>query len=414
MIKPNSPSEIFEILKTVIPKLNSSSEAAWYGCKSPISCTSIDFDKGTNYRVSPCHHGKYKTVWLYENNIFDHPNWPIVIDESLRLIDRDGYVIVRYIENNKGTSFGLKNIIARHPNRKVELVTQISSDDAGTVCVLRVRWLNSEIYTQNKWTIGILSNGAKNNNVERLLRSIREQAGTADCEVIIAGPQSKTFLEFEPKYIFQDARDRLPRISEKKQAIIEAASHENVALIHDRYILNEGFFSGFDKWGYHFDFCTVKQQYENGAKFPAYCGFGALDFKWQPPLYDSSFNKSFNAPFLNGGLLIVKRSIANKIPFNELLLHNEAEDVEFAWAALINGIRPRINFASKAVTIDTSSEHTSSYIDCASKRNILKGYLIGLPQKQLVKAVWMKLPEKLKTLIRKTGVYNAARDRFSS
>ena len=60
--------------------------------------------------------------------------------------------------------------------------------------------------------------------------------------------------------------------------------------------------------------------------------------------------------YVNGGLIVVKKIIAQKVNFNSILFQNEAEDIDFARKLHALGIVARFNNYSQAVTSITIAE----------------------------------------------------------
>ena len=120
----------------------------------------------------------------------------------------------------------------------------------------------------------------------------------------------------------------------------------------------------FEKYGYDFDYITINQFYDSGEIYPGYAALPERELKHQYNIYDSTFSTIEKGQYINGGLTILKKHIhENMNGFNELLLHNEAEDVELAYYLRFHGIIPRINIFSTAYTIGVPLSRTAGFID---------------------------------------------------
>lgn len=389
----------------------------WFGRFPIVNADVIDFNKGTNYRVSPDLHGKYDNVWLYERPFNAFPQWELILDESLRLLKDGGSLIIRYHDNNIFAVYALKNKLFRSFVNSITLTEQITLSDGQTVSIFKVKKLLPLNLNQNSWTIGVLSNGEKIDNLVKLFDSILNQKNERDIELIVAGPYSQILDKYNVHYVCSEMPDKLARISEKKNAIIEEASNDNLLIIHDRYVLDDGFFKGFDSWGYDFEFVTVKQAYEDGTYYPSYCGFDEKRNFWTPHKYSKKYDYLSDGAFINGGLMIFKTYIAKKLNFNALLLHREAEDIEISWQYRYNGMTPRINTISSATCIGLNSSYTKDYIEFTHEPKVLLSHfnhneISTITAEGIIYKIWKKIPSRLKAILKKTGVTNYVKTMF--
>ena len=128
--------------------------------------------------------------------------------------------------------------------------------------------------------------------------------------------------------------------------------------------------------------------------------------RWQQPVFDPSYSTLHDGHFINGGLIILKRHVAEKLNFNSLLLHNEAEDVELSFYLRSHGIIPRMNSYSSAVALGVPDSYTATF------RNVINP--VSIPSERLRRAIgsifdigvrWV--PSKIKKSIGKTRLYAA-------
>jgi hypothetical protein len=140
-------------------------------------------------------------------------------------------------------------------------------------------------------------------------------------------------------------------LGQKKNTIAQAARHPNLTIAHDRYVLDTGFFEGFNRFGYDFDLCAVHQTYEDGEHYPAYCALNGPPLAWSPPVHCENYNVLHQNTYVNGGLMVFKTHTLRELQFNDLLYWNQAEDVEVSHVFTEAGIPPRMNYLSTATTI---------------------------------------------------------------
>lgn len=385
--------------------------AAWVGMYPPVIATSINLIDYENCRAPAGMHGKHDVVWLYERELFSvGPVWHLILDEAIRLIKESGKLIVRANDSIHGTLFELKSVLARNPNLSVCLLHQEKIAGQGVVAIFDVKRLNFYAYKDRSWSIGVLSDGRRLENVIRLIKAIRLELEGEDVEFIVAGPKFECDLSLgDVRFLDLESKDELPRISEKKLLLVEASKFSNVAIFHDRYVVSPGFFQGFTAYGYDFDYITTAQQYENGDFFPGYIGFKRREMRWASPHYSTDYNYFFSGQFINGGLIIIKRHTGLQIRFNSLLLHNEAEDVELAFILRGFGIVPRINLHSMAITIGVPSTYTSTFIKVVpvfQQKPLTKRERVNL----FLRVIWARLPIFVKSLVKKSFVYEKIKE----
>ncbi|NMZ69243.1 hypothetical protein SAMN05216370_0483 [Pseudomonas peli] len=383
--------------------------AAWVGSKPVHLAVTIELVSAVNWRAPHVMHGQFDRVWLYERELFSYGSgWPLLLDECLRLLGPRGYLITRTRDSEHGTLFELKSIVARRPNISAELVFQEKLSGGDTVTVIDVQRGNLSAYSEDGWTIGILSNGAKSVNVHSLAEKLTKLAGERPLQIVIAGPEK---LVMPPhvtgsKEEWNDrSGDNLPRIGEKKNWIVRQARHSNIAIFHDRYQIDDNFFSGFEKFGLDFDFVSISQRYESGAYYPSYIGFQEGKMRWQRPQFDLSYTMLHDGHFINGGLIVLKRSVAEVLNFNALLLHNEAEDVELSLMLRSIGIFPRMNSYSSAIAIGVPDNYTGTFRDVTSTPTLLAANRLNVIIHRVAFAGWHRLPYAAKKLIKKSRIY---------
>jgi hypothetical protein len=339
--------------------LNESQRHAWVGDNAPdnLNFDVLDLHNRPGYRASPEETNKYDTVWLTENPI-DNQGWRILIDSSIRLLKKSGLLVLRYVQNQFVTVINLKNFLYRKYG--IDIRVDYEEIKAGEFLTVFHVIRKSGPSLEKTWTFGILTQGKKVEVVERFCRSVRNYGGPSH-QIIIIGPSHDAYEPYNPTYIDRRYSERFSDICVKKNDIVEAAVNENICIAHDRYWLNSDFFEGFEKFGYDFEFLTIRQRHESGKNYPSYC---AIDDRchliWGQIYECGTDNESWNRSYLNGGFVVGKRSVFLAIPFNPLIFHNQAEDVELAKEMENRSILPRINRFSSATT-DVADHLTDAF-----------------------------------------------------
>lgn len=319
---------------------------------------SVNLFNRRGFRATPNETGIYDSVWLVQEPVTCQ-GWRILLDSCIRMLTEHGTLNIRYVQNKYISIPALKNFLFRKYGLTVTLENEIISDGECFSSFKIVRH-NKKLIESKLWSFGILTQGGKVGIVKRLCETIRKYGGESH-QIIICGPQNDAYESFSPEYIDKAYSKVFAEICVKKNDIINLAMHDNICILHDRYWLGSDFFSGFEQFGYDFDFVTVQQYHESGKNYPSYCAIDdKLNLIWGNIYECGNENEQWNQHYLNGGLIIAKKDVLKKIPFNELIFHNQAEDVEIARHMSFFSIIPRINRFSSAIT-DVEDHLTNAF-----------------------------------------------------
>lgn len=345
---------------SLIEQLALTGERAWVGDTAPDGLLFVccDLYRLPGFRPSPEHFGRYESVWIAQDALALQ-GWRILLDSCVRMLVPQGTLIVRYLQNQHLSIPSLKRYLFRKYGVRVSVRAE-SVGNGELVTAFQIEREKSSLPKEKTWTFGLLTQGKKVDMVERFCRSVREFGGP-DHEIIIVGPRHSVYEPYQPTYIDKAYSTAFSDICVKKNDIIERAAHENLCILHDRYILNKDFFSGFDEFGYDFDFLTIRQHHASGKIYPSYCAMDdGGDLIWGPIYECGNENETWKRHYLNGGLIIGKRELLRAVPFNALIFHNQAEDVELARVLEDHSVVPRINRLSSAVT-DVADHLTDAF-----------------------------------------------------
>lgn len=328
----------------------------WVGQHPPFEMPNVDLENATAFRVSPALHQAWDVVWVYERFISDFDSWKLALDECLRLIGDTGLLVLRYKTRRAAFSnFGLKHFLFRRHGYAVEMVWEDGVDtDTGFVAtsIMRVTRTELQRYRPAPWTMAVVTQGTRVENVARFCRSVREQDPDGRHEILVHGSPHPSYAPYGVRYV--DTAADTPEgvtLGRKKNTIARAASHPNLLVAHDRYVLDAGFFEGFDRFGYDFDLCAIRQTYEDGEPYPAYCALNATALVWAPTVHCENYNVLHATQYVNGGLMVFKTHVLREHRFNDLLYWNQAEDVEISRIFTEAGMPPRMNYLSSATTV---------------------------------------------------------------
>ena len=214
----------------------------------------VDLENATAFRVSPALHQAWDVVWVYERFISDFDSWKLALDECLRLFGDSGLLVLRYKTRRASFSnFGLKNFLFRRHGYSIEMVWEDGVDtDTGFVAtsIMRVRRDPTlQSYRSAPWTMAVVTQGTRVENVAQLLQvGARPGPGTAarDPRARTARTRRTTSMTFGTSIPWLTTRKAVT-LGRKKNTIARAARHPNLLIAHDRYVLDQGFFEGFEQ-----------------------------------------------------------------------------------------------------------------------------------------------------------------------
>lgn len=341
------------------------------------------------FRLPTNYHQKYKVVWAIEDDFAFHKNWKHELDEMIRLIGKEGKLIIKCSSSLTHNMYFVKNFLYRRLGievsvewekpltaQKIYKNEKWTKEDYETITVFNVKRKNLEIYKDKLWTFSILTTGNKVDEIQKFCSSIRNIDKTNKHQILIHGPKNKKYDKYKVDYVEvnRNYREQYSEISAKKNDIIDCAKNQNLLICHDRYYINDSFFEGFNQYGYDFDILSVDTSFsQNDVWFPHYVKmFNFIhDFEWNKERYcfkhnDFAKNNVLDNIFINGGLMIFKRDIVKQIRFNECLFHQQIEDVEMSKEFAKYSLLPRANLLSKVTTtkdIDGKIGKDLSYID---------------------------------------------------
>lgn len=338
----------------------------WLGKNPQFDMDIADIENCTNFRLPPKFHGKYDNVWIFEKPLNEYHilSWKIVLDEAIRLLKENGKLVIRLYETSSFTIPMLKNFLGRRINIQTEVDYEYCENNYFTI-VFNIKRLNFEIYQDKTWTLAMLTGGKKDEVVLKFLESIRNNEPQKS-QIIISGPKKEIYDRYDVEYLdmskYRD--DEYAEISRKKNDIAKMATGANILIAHDRYCLNDKFFSDFDDYGYDFDFLAMRQFSDADKKdYPCYCYYYGKPL-WRTHIgYSSCYSKLLETQYANGGISLFKVKTFLSVKFNSTIFWNQKEDAELSYEMIRNSIVPRVNFLSKIYTNRLSNEYPWDVFD---------------------------------------------------
>lgn len=357
------------------------------------------------FRLPASYHQKYKVVDATEDDFSTHINWRHELDEMVRLIGEEGLLKIRCGQNVNMNMLSVKNFLGRRLGLEVTIEEETplwakkisnkekwTKDDYITTTTFRIKRKNLEIYQDKSWTFAVLTSGSKVENVVKFCASIRKLDPQTHHQILICGPRHESYEQYGVDYVsnLEKFRNDYAEICAKKNSIIDHAKNQNLLICHDRYFLAEDFFTGFEQYGYDFDFLSVNTlEKETNAWFQHYVKMGYIkhEFKWHKEWYcfkdkDFAKNNELYPVFINGGLNIFKRDVIKEIRYNPCFFWHQVEDVELSMEFSKHHLIPRSNMFS---TVFTSKRSFANFGINIETYEDINGGEIRIPRKKLNK-----------------------------
>ena len=190
------------------------------------------------------------------------------------------------------------------------------------------------------FTFGIITNGIVDTAV---IDSIKKQ-NISNFEIIIVGGSPLAWWDKKnydgAKHIEFD--ESSGNYTVKKNIITKNSSFDNIVYMHDYYMLDDNWYSGFLKFGDDWDICMNIIENKDGTRFRDWCVWddpdicfpgGGIHTSENPnhrivlPNYD--YNKK-EYMYISGGYWISKKYIMEIEPINESLDWGHSEDIEWS------------------------------------------------------------------------------------
>ncbi|WP_108396243.1 hypothetical protein [Devosia submarina] len=326
-------------------------EHIWIGKEPPFAMQALNLLESTNCRVAPIHHTRYQVVWYYRDllNRAGEMRWRLALDECIRMLGARGMLVLRFEQNLYFSVINLKQFLGRRRGIAVNIEYENIHEGVFTV-VFSIERENVELYRDKSWSFVLLAKGDRTDNAVAFLQSVRAIDPDHKHQIIVVGPLRPEYTPFGVTCHSREYREELAELGRKKNDAVALAQRANVAIVHDRYVLDPRFLIGFDSFGYDFDIVAVKQIYASGEDFPFYGAIESRDLVWAQPVHCSDYDSLLPGQFVNGGFMVFKSHMSRAIGFNKLIFWNQAEDLELTQEFMRDSLPPRVNVHSLAVT----------------------------------------------------------------
>jgi len=221
-----------------------------------------------------------------------------------------------------------------------------------------------------RWTFGMPTGPGDATGLNAVMKRILE-LDIPEFEVILCGRPGPNFKYFDRvKIIGEDLSKPPVLIGKKKNVIAEAASYENLCLLHDRVFLPKDFYNAVQRFGDDFPLTSLQalwfddpynliakrysdyNRVRNGWTLDAVtdptnrAAFFAKDFFTIEPnggFYYANPLRYNRMNYCNGSLYLCKRSLWRSQPQSDVLEWSQYEDVEHGLRLSGLGVPSRIN-----------------------------------------------------------------------
>lgn len=212
----------------------------------------------------------------------------------------------------------------------------------------------------DRWTFGIITNGQREDWVEKIIKSIRSQK-IPNYEILMCGVY-KDKKEKDIRYIPFNDRDEMGWITRKKNIIARQAKYENLCIIHNRMVFADDWYQGMKKWGNCFEVLNTLQIQKSTGHRGNHWEKTDLALYKQVSQYNQIKKLHFTSDldykdwskdiYQYGQAIIIKRSIMMASPQNETLYWGMLEDHIFSIDFSDKGYLLRLNPYSIIYNLD--------------------------------------------------------------
>lgn len=336
---------------TLLSEVSGDGPVFWAGDRIPsagLTASHALFDAGGDFRLPPFEHGRYRTVYLVEHDLGRYKQWPLIMDEALRLFryGKRGTLFVRFRETDLLSIFAFAAFLRRRTDFKFELEYQDAFSNGTIVyCIHCDREATEPALSSVEF--GLITDGRRPDAVARFAASVAAIRGIdlIDWSVAVCGPvQSPPKNDnAHPRIRYVDAPAAHASrgwITRKKNLLVRTSHAENMLIAHDRYEMPAAFLEQLFEFGADFSVIVPAQFDVAGEAFPDWVTIGS---QWTRTGSATLEHGDYSPHgYVNGGVIIGKRQVLSAIAWNELLFWGQHEDVELSRALTAQGVTPRL------------------------------------------------------------------------
>lgn len=323
----------------------------WGGQRAPTAGMDYSqalFQAAGDFRLPPSDHGRYRTVYLVEHDLGLYKQWPLILDEALRLFQYGvrSTLFLRFSETEILTAFAFAAFLRRRTDFTFELEYQDGFSN-GTIsyCVRCQR--EAVVPALSSIEFALITDGRRPDAVARFAASVAAIRGidVVDWSIAVCGPAKfgLQFAQADQRIRYIDApveHDSRGWITRKKNLIVNTSHADNLLIVHDRYDVPAAFLEQLFEFGADFSVIVPSQFGADGEPFPDWVAIGSQWSKSACAMLE--YGDYSPHGYVNGGVIIGKRAVLLATPWSDMLFWGQYEDVELSRALTANGVTPRL------------------------------------------------------------------------
>jgi hypothetical protein len=176
------------------------------------------------------------------------------------------------------------------------------------------------------FTFGIITSYDDLQRLSDVIDSIKNQ-NIPSYEILVMGNDDYLPTE-DTTYVNMSSEQQF--VTNKKNKIAEIAKYENLVLIHDYYLFDKDWYTGYLNFGDDWDVCSNPQYLINGKRH--FTDWVTWDHPTHPQWTSLDYNDWSQTKYMyqSGGYMLVKKNFLLDIPFEQNRLWGTAEDVEWS------------------------------------------------------------------------------------
>lgn len=300
------------------------------------------------------------------NGVLEATKFPHVIIRQLDwILKTDGILIINlYNIAEEETAFHsfsmIRSLVSLCFENRIRLVAKEQSN------YIRLTYIKTKASLPQddsirKWTFGICSDGRKNENILKIIKSIIA-FNIPEVEILVCGPTPGENLPgcvrvIDDSPIYMEGDMRVP-IGRKKNLIAKNAKYNNLLIMHDRYVFPNSWYENMKAWGNYYDMmtfptCDVERPDCRVADWQYASWYNDSEQRLREKIVYPSYTYFDENVYINGGMFAIKKHIYEQHPIPESLHWAECEDLFLSKEMFLFG---------KMISIDVSNSILSENV----------------------------------------------------
>ena len=226
------------------------------------------------------------------------------------------------------------------------------------------------------FSFGITTAGNNDTIIQTIVDSIRSQK-IPQYEILIIGQSDLSGLDISVLPFNESIRAGW--ITRKKNILAQEAKYENLVLLHDYIILEEGWYEGYLTFGNTFHFCSNRILNSDGSRY--------IDYAFHPfyvTCIDERFENGCFLPYsmkvpdaankllyISGAYYVIKTKLARALPLDEGKIWGEGEDLDLSFAIASLGIPIQCNSWSSVKLLKNKKDPTCGWMNEITDSSLL-------------------------------------------